>query len=109
VHLVEKRGFFGWYKFVNTYTERDKKIRKNLIFALTPLRIWLIFRSSTGVSRRSKTFKNIQKYSKILRPPAQMIARSAGDRGQETEDRIKNCRLPKLTPGYAVASRFFGC
>ena len=39
----EKRAFFGGNKFVNTYMERDKKILKKKIFALTPLRIWLIF------------------------------------------------------------------
>ncbi len=36
--LIEKRGFFGGNKFVNAYVERDKKILKKWIFALTPLR-----------------------------------------------------------------------
>jgi len=32
----EKRGFFGGNKFVSAYVERDKKIIKKKIFALTP-------------------------------------------------------------------------
>jgi hypothetical protein len=38
-HLVEKGGFFGWYKFATTYMERDKKNLKKWIFTLIPLRI----------------------------------------------------------------------
>jgi len=34
--------------------ERDKKILKKWIFVRNYLRIWSIFRRSTGVSRRSK-------------------------------------------------------
>jgi hypothetical protein len=34
----KKRVFFKGNKFVNTYMERDKKILKKWIFALTPLR-----------------------------------------------------------------------
>jgi len=41
-------------KFVSVCVERDKKNLKKWIFALTSLHIWLIFRRSTGVSRRSK-------------------------------------------------------
>jgi hypothetical protein len=41
--LVEKRGFFGGKKFVNTYMERDKKILKEWIFALTPSALLIDF------------------------------------------------------------------
>ncbi len=33
-HLVEKGGFFGWYKFVNAYVERDKKNLKLAVFGV---------------------------------------------------------------------------
>jgi hypothetical protein len=32
-------AILGWSKFVSAYVERDKKILKNLIFALRPLRV----------------------------------------------------------------------
>ena len=46
-------------KFVSACVERDKKVLKKWIFALTPLRVWSIFRRSTGVSRRSKVFEKL--------------------------------------------------
>ncbi len=35
-------GFSEWYKFVNAYVERDKKILKNFIFVPRVLHIWLL-------------------------------------------------------------------
>jgi len=33
-HLVEKRGIFGWSKFVSLYVERDKKNFEKMDFCL---------------------------------------------------------------------------
>ena len=34
------RAVLGWSKFVSAYVKKDKKILKNMIFALAPLRKW---------------------------------------------------------------------
>jgi len=47
----------GWLKFVSAYVEKAKKILKNFIFALAPLRKWsmLVPPDVSGFPLRYKT------------------------------------------------------
>jgi len=51
------RVFLRWSKFVGAYVERDKKILKNLIFALAPCGFGRFFvaRDSWFIENRSQT------------------------------------------------------
>ncbi len=48
------RVFLEFSKIVSTYVEKNKKILKKSALVKKLLRIWLIFHSSTGISRRSR-------------------------------------------------------
>ena len=51
------RAIWGWSKFVSAYVERDKKILKNLIFALTPPVYLIEIRIAGSVQRTEKSEK----------------------------------------------------
>jgi len=73
--LVEKRGFFGLSEFVSVCVERGKKFSKNLIFALTPLHIWLkkpfchrAHRGHRKIKKDPLDYVSTQQYSCVVIP-----------------------------------------